>query len=134
MSRNRGRNKNSARKKLSPPSGVARRRLVLDIIKTDSTFEFHTFRDGESWWVGKCIFCNARMTVQVDGKTGFTIEHILPRCANGQNDLKNLALACGGCNHEKGQRHDKHVGKGGRADEIVSALRGKRLSRWREMS
>lgn len=134
MSRKRRRNKNGERKKnrASLPSGEARKRLVLEIVKTDSTFELHTFRDGHQVWCGKCIHCNARMTVPKDGCTGWTIEHILPRCADGQNDLRNLALACGGCNQEKGRRHDMHVGKGGRADEIVSALQAKRLSRWRE--
>lgn len=129
--RRRNRKKND---RVSLVSGDARRRLILDIISSDSTFELYTFRDGAQVWVGKCIHCNARMTVNTNGETGFTIEHIVPRYANGTNNLKNLALACGGCNQEKGRRHDQHVGKGGRADEIVSSLQAKRLSRWRDPS
>lgn len=116
----------------SGPNPVSRGRQVLDIIGTDTTFEIHTFRDGERCWVGKCIHCNARMTVKMNGETGFTIEHIHPRCAAGTNDLRNLAMACGGCNNEKGRNHDQGVGKDDRADEIVAALQAKRLARWRD--
>lgn len=107
-----------------------RTETVLGIIRTDSTFNLHTFRDGSEVWVGKCIHCNARLTISKCGETAFTIEHIVPLYASGTNDLDNLALACGGCNNEKGLRHDKHVGKGGRADEVVKSLKEKRLERW----
>lgn len=123
--------KQKKRRKKKPARPKNHTQTVLDIIKTDSTFELFSFGDGTQVWVGKCIHCNARMTVGLSGDTGFTIEHIIPQYAGGGNDLKNLALACGGCNSEKGIRHDTYVGKTGRADE-VSSLQAKRLSRWRE--
>ena len=54
-------------------------------------------------------------------------------CAGGSpDDPHNLALACQGCNNRKGVEHDQHVGKGGRADQVIEALRAKRALRWRE--
>jgi len=114
------------------PHGAVRNETVLRIVRSDSTFELYTFRDGEQVWVGKCIHCNRRLTVRADGQTNFTIEHIIPRSAGGDNDPKNLALACGECNHEKGRRHDEHVGKNGRADEVIASLQEKRAARWRD--
>ncbi len=84
-------------------------------------------------WVGKCIHCNTRAYVALDGQTEATLEHIQPLCDGGDpTDPHNLALACKGCNNRKGVDHDQHAGKGGRADEVIRALQAKRLSRWRE--
>jgi 5-methylcytosine-specific restriction endonuclease McrA len=82
--------------------------------------------------MGKCIHCNAKVYVGLHGSTNDTVEHVNPLCAGGDPiDPHNLALACSGCNNDKGLRHDKHVGKGGRADEVIAALQAKRDSRWR---
>lgn len=71
------------------------------------------------------------MTLQ--GITDATVEHIKPLCDGGASrDLSNLALACKRCNNEKGIHHDQHAGKGGRADEVITALLAKRMLRWRE--
>ncbi len=114
------------------PLGNNRAAIVLQIVRSDNTFTLVTLRDGEQIWVGKCIHCNRRLTVLPTGQTDFTIEHIIPRWAGGDNDSKNLALACGECNHEKGRRHDEHVGKNGRADEVITSLQGKKEKRWRD--
>jgi len=116
------------------PKGLARSRLILNIVMSDSTFSIQFGPDPRygPWWYGKCIHCNTRLSVRYDGQSEATIEHIDPLCNDGStDDLKNLALACKRCNSEKGVRHDRHVGKGGRADEVIAALREKRMSRWR---
>jgi 5-methylcytosine-specific restriction endonuclease McrA len=125
------RRKKNKKVKTTAPSGDDRRFTVLKIVRTDSTFVFHTTSEGDEIWIGKCIHCNRRLVVGSDGQTGFTIEHIVPRVADGSNDLRNLALACGDCNNEKGRRHDEHVGKGGHADQVVTSLWEKRQARWR---
>lgn len=104
-------------------------RVVLSIVETDSTFEL----ESDGYWVGNCIHCNRKLAVAPDGATdSATVEHINPLCHGGEaTDPRNLALACRGCNNEKGVRHDQHVGKGGRADEVVANLLQKRASRWR---
>jgi 5-methylcytosine-specific restriction endonuclease McrA len=104
---------------------------VLAIIATDSTF-YVGFTD-PLIYVGKCIHCNSMVTATMQGSTNATIEHIRPLCNGGDPvDPRNLALACTGCNNEKGIRHDRHAGKGGRADEVIAALQAKRAARWQE--
>lgn len=121
--------KNRKEQRAYRPKGRARSQIV---VMTDSTFERHKILN-EFWWIGKCIHCNTKVVVSSDGSTDATIEHIDPLCNGGDpTDPKGLALACSGCNNEKGIRHDKHAGKGGRADEVIAALKAKRLSRWRE--
>ena len=116
------------------PKGANRAAVVLSIVATDITFELHRDKTlGTGIWIGKCIHCNRKLGVSEAGNTDATVEHINPLCNGGESvDPKNLALACRGCNNEKGIRHDMHAGKGGRADEVITALQGRRLSRWRE--
>lgn len=127
------------------PRGNARAQVVLSIVITDNTFRPITGRPGvrgpedpiqrrqQLGWMGRCIHCNAHLYVTMQGATDATVEHINPLCNGGEaTDPRNLALACRGCNNEKGVRHDQHAGKGGRADEVITALQGKRLARWRE--
>ena len=88
---------------------------------------------GEIGWKGKCIHCGTKLYVGLKGATDATIEHIKPLCDDGDpTDPRNLALACSGCNNEKGVRHDMHAGKGGRADEVIAQLQAKRAERWRD--
>lgn len=121
------------------PKGDSRSRFVLMIAITDSTFNKVVQHDPlklkapiESW-LGKCIHCNSKLLVSGAGETNATIEHIDPLC-NGSdpNDLTNLALACERCNNLKGIRHDGRVKKGSRAEEVILALKQRRLLRWRE--
>lgn len=112
------------------PHGGKRLDLVLGVVATDSTFEL---TPDKTVWVGKCLHCNRKLSVGLSGMTHATLEHIMPLTAGGSADtLLNLALACATCNNEKGIHHDQHVGKGGRADEVIRSLQEKRLSRWRE--
>jgi 5-methylcytosine-specific restriction endonuclease McrA len=119
------------------PRGNNRARAVLSVVKTDNTFKINHTGDGclnqSIFWLGKCIHCNCKLYVTEQGNTEATLEHIDPLCNGGEStDPRNLALACEKCNNEKGVRHDRHVGKGGRADEVVAALRARRSMRWRE--
>lgn len=101
---------------------------VLSIVATDSTFRL---QPGNATWVGRCIHCGSKLVVSTEGATDATIEHIRPLCSGGTSDPENLALACKGCNNEKGVRHDRHAGKGGRADEVIVKLQATRASRMR---
>ncbi len=112
------------------PKGRSRTDAVINVVATDNTFR--TTEDCGSW-VGKCIHCNTSLVVSRSGETTATLEHIIPLCAGGSpDDPHNLALACQGCNNRKGVEHDQHVGKGGRADQVIEALQAKRAIRWRE--
>ena len=115
--------------KSARPKGDARKDLIVQIVATDSTFE----RRADGQWIGKCIHCNSKLLVGACGTTNGTLEHIHP-CAltENANDLRNLALACSGCNNAKGRHHDKHAGKGGRADDVIEKLQAKRDARWRD--
>ena len=45
-----------------------------------------------------CEYCRCQVSYSPDP---FSIEHIIPRSKGGTDDLKNLALACQGCNNRK---------------------------------
>ncbi|MES2507651.1 MAG: HNH endonuclease signature motif containing protein [Verrucomicrobiota bacterium] len=49
----------------------------------------------------RCEFCCMSQSLQ---GASFHIEHILPRVHGGETTLKNLALACPGCNLHKSDR------------------------------
>lgn len=109
-----------------------RRLLNLQIVATDNTFAQQDVR-GTPAWVGKCLHCNARLVVELDGSCGpdVTLEHIRPRTHGGDNDLRNVALACARCNQQKGVRHDhKQAGDAG-LQRIVAVLLARRAERWR---
>lgn len=125
--------------KAGRPKGRSRTDAVLSVVATDSTFRPLCLTPPElgatnTPWVGKCIHCNTSLVVRPSGETNATLEHIVPLCAGGSpDDPHNLALACAGCNNRKGIEHDQHVGRGGRADEVIESLRAKRAERWREV-
>src|SRR5215207_1009655 len=100
---------------------------MLAIVATDATFEPHQ-RGDQPVWVGKCIFCGRALTIAADGTavSRVTIEHIWPRTHGGDDRLENLALACSGCNREKGGRHDVRHRRDARLLEIVDGLRTRR--------
>lgn len=111
--------------------GRSRSELVLEIVRSDNTF--YVGYSDPPVYVGKCIHCNSRLYVTMQGSTDATVEHIQPLCNGGNpTDPRNLALACKRCNNEKGIRHDQHAGKCGRADEVIARLLAKRMKRWKE--
>jgi 5-methylcytosine-specific restriction endonuclease McrA len=110
----------------------ARQRRVLDIVASDRTFELVEY-GGRPAWAGKCIHCNRRVLVSEDGELlgSASIEHIVPRTHAGSNDLANLAIACKGCNREKGVRHDHRPRNDPKLVEIIERLLRRRRERWR---
>ena len=111
----------------------AKQRTILAIIATDTTFERARVGDREAW-SGKCLHCNTRLTVALDGQPigRATIEHIVPQTHGGTDDLRNLGIACARCNSEKGVRHDHKHRSDVRLNEVIGKLTEKRLARWRE--
>lgn len=108
--------------------GSARLELIIKIASTDKTFEKYT----DGFWYGRCLHCSSLLRVGSSGQTSASIEHIVPISAGGSNeDPLNLALACVGCNNEKGVRHDPNYPRDARAVEVIEALLQRRLKRWR---
>ena len=107
--------------------------LALSVVATDRTFERVTHR-GQIVWVGKCIHCGSKLSVGLDGTLfgDASIEHIVPRAHGGDDDPTNLALACAGCNHEKGRRHDHRAHNDARRIDLQQRLQHKRAQRWRD--
>lgn len=64
---------------------------------------------------GRCFYCGVQLT-----KLTATRDHVVPRSKGGLNTATNLVLACGPCNHEKGNLNlDEY-----RAAKEVSAFYG----------
>lgn len=106
--------------------------LLLAAAVTDSTFERGVV-DGQAAWVGKCLHCGKKLVVRDDGRAmgQATLEHVWPQGQGGTDAIANLAVACNGCNREKGSRHD-HGKRGERLDKVVAVLRARRRERWRD--
>lgn len=112
---------------------MARERTILAIVETDRTFVQETV-GGRRLWVGRCIHCNSRLAIGLDGRpvSGATIEHLRPRHHGGDEDLHNLALACASCNAEKGMHIDNRRRSDPRALEVVADALARRAARWRD--
>ena len=111
---------------------VGRRRLILAIIATDSTWHQATTR-GQPVWQGSCIHCRRKLLVDLTGEPlgDVTLEHIVPRHHGGTDDLDNLALACGRCNHQKGYRLDDRRPDDPVLRKVIDTLQARRRARWR---
>jgi hypothetical protein len=103
------------------------------VVETDNTFERQLVR-GEEAWVGRCIHCQRKLVVNLDGSASaaVTLEHLVPKNHGGLDEARNLALACGGCNAEKGLRYDWRRRDDPRRLELEQMLCERRLGRWRE--
>ena len=88
-------------------SRVSRRRTILAIVASDSTFARVTWQERDAW-EGRCIHCRRRLLIGGDGEPigAATIENIVPRGQGGSDELDNLALACARESHQKGYRLD----------------------------
>ena len=108
-------------------------RTLLAIAATDRTFE-RALQRGREVWSGKCIHCNRRLSLALDGTpiSRATIEHIVPRNHGGTDALENLAIACSGCNHEKGHRHDVQHASDPALLAVIERLQQRRRKRWRD--
>lgn len=114
-------------------SRASRRHLILAIVATDATFERVSVRGADAWQ-GTCIHCRRRLLVGLDGEPlgDVTVEHILPRRHGGSDELDNLALACGRCNHQKGYRLDDRRADDPVLTRVIETLRQRRRARWRD--
>ena len=106
---------------------------ILEIVRTDSTFERVELRGGEEAWQGRCIHCGAHLVVSAMGRLlgSATVEHIVPRTHGGTDELENLALACAACNHQKGCRQDNRRADDPGLKAVVDTLQRRRRERWR---
>jgi HNH endonuclease len=114
-------------------TGGRRARLIRMVVETDNTFERQLVR-GEEAWVGRCIHCQRKLVVNLDGSASaaVTLEHVVPKNHGGLDEARNLALACGGCNAEKGLRYDWRRRDDPRRLELEQMLCERRFGRWRE--
>jgi len=106
---------------------------ILDIIKTDSSFKLTTYKN-QNVWLGKCIQCNRKLYILIDGTpiSEATIEHIIPKNHGGGDNLENLAISCKNCNNFKGRTLDIQKRGHSTLEKVISSLSSKRMSRWRE--
>jgi 5-methylcytosine-specific restriction endonuclease McrA len=106
--------------------------LLNEVAATDRTFH----REDQEW-VGKCLICGGPLRFDARTGEGATIEHILPRNLGGGNDPRNLGVAHGRCNSEKGRRWDPPARRRrdpGRYANLVGRLRVERARRWRDVA
>lgn len=99
-------------------------------------------------WRTRCLHCRSTLEFDADGTPlgHGTLEHVVPQAwfgrrpaavltaqvGNAPNDPRNLALACAGCNHDKGKGPDARGPVDPRSREVVAALLARRLARWRD--
>jgi 5-methylcytosine-specific restriction endonuclease McrA len=105
---------------------------LLLVAETDRTFE-RKYRNGEAVLEGKCLHCQRKLQLTVDGAplNGATLEHIVPKNHGGTDDVENLAIACARCNSEKGLRHDHKRSDDPQARAVIERLQARRLNRLR---
>ncbi len=110
-----------------------KQRQLLLVADTDQTFQVKDL-DGEPILEGKCIHCQKKLTLRMDGTpiNGATLEHIVPRNHGGTDDIENLAIACASCNSEKGLRHDHKRADDPKLKEIIERLQRRRRERLRQ--
>ena len=62
-----------------------------------------------------CVYCNKRMELKYGTELSFTIDHIIPRKLQGEDNINNLAFACRTCNFLKGSMSaEKYLNNRGR--------------------
>ena len=99
---------------------------------TDSTFS----RMGDRW-VGRCLICNGKLSLDERTGVGANLEHIVPRSRGGTNDLLNLALTHPACNSEKGRNWDSNRKRRHSATAyqgLLDKLLKRRRERWRPIT
>lgn len=88
---------------------------------------------GRTCLMGKCIHCNRKITLGLDGTPGptTTLEHIVPRTHGGTHAPDNLALACARCNGQKGVRLDGRPLHDPTLQKVIGTLSERRERRLR---
>lgn len=108
------------------------KQLHKAVAMTDVTFS----RIGARW-VGRCLICNGKLSLDERTGVGANLEHIVPRSRGGTNDLLNLALTHPACNSEKGRNWDSRRRQQHSAVEyqgLVDRLLERRRERWRPLT
>jgi hypothetical protein len=121
----------------------ALRRLFLRAVASDA--QAVRMADG---WETRCLHCRTRLWLDADGtpRGHASLEHVVPRawfgqrsaaslCAQVDDDAdgaRNLAIACARCNHDKGKGPDARGPSDARAFDVVGAMLGRRMDRWRD--
>lgn len=115
-------------------SGKRTHALLLRLALTDRTFA-RTTVVGVAALLGKCLHCGTKLAVALDGRpiSDATVEHIVPRHHDGDDDLMNCAIACGPCNHGKGVRLDARRRDDPTLSAVIAALLQKRRERYRDV-
>lgn len=54
---------------------------------------------------GKCYYCGCILHLCSNGRTRMTIDHLIPKCNGGSDDIANLVPACKICNCKKGDKN-----------------------------
>lgn len=52
---------------------------------------------------GKCVYCGLDGSLDKRVLSILHLDHLIPRCADGTDDLENLVLSCSRCNGDKGR-------------------------------
>jgi hypothetical protein len=58
---------------------------------------------------GKCVYCDLDGSRDIRILGSLVVDHLIPKCANGTQDLENEVLSCPRCNTDKG-RYDPSEG------------------------
>ena len=58
----------------------------------------------------RCIYCGVVASERRDGRSDFTLDHIIPRSRGGKNTWGNTACACYACNQRKSNRTPHEAG------------------------
>jgi len=74
---------------------------------------------------GCCEYCRSQANFAMQS---FSVEHIVPRSRDGKTEIKNLALACQGCNNHK---YTKTKGRDPVNGDLVP-LYHPRVQKWRD--
>ena len=106
------------------------RDLLLLCAAADRTFRFNG-----NTWVGKCIHCRRKLSLDGDGRPagGTTLEHIVPRHHGGDDALNNLAIASSRCNGQKGRQLDNRRRDDPQLRTVINTLRQRRAERQRPL-
>jgi 5-methylcytosine-specific restriction endonuclease McrA len=110
------------------------RAKLLAAARTDRTFEEVELPRVGRVLRGRCLHCRSPLVLTLLGEPvgDATLEHILPRCHGGGDDLENLALACYRCNSAKGVSKDTLPANDPELVSLVARLKAERMARWRD--
>ena|ERR1051325_6588326 len=58
----------------------------------------------------KCFYCFRTIEELKEQGIYMTVDHVIPKCRGGTNDLDNLVAACERCNNMKGESQNWYAG------------------------